>query len=170
MYSVSRTFVFDKGCYWIRKVHAFQLLWQSVTHMLTIGIGVISSSHVDMVSQVVDIHRSTSPAFIVRIQHWGIGIRSRRSAVRSPTTFICCPAVYDSSENQDDFGYRPLNRYHKRLAERWRCRVQIERLQLQACNAPDPSLLRRGSSQSIPTPWRPSIFFLIRQSHKGLYT
>lgn len=40
-------------------------------HILNIGIGVISSSHVDMVSQVVDIHHSpfTKCAFIVRIQH-----------------------------------------------------------------------------------------------------
>lgn len=63
--------------------------------MLTIGIGVISSSHADMVSQVVDIHRSifTKCAFIVRIQLWGIGIRSRRSAIRSPITFMCCPGL-----------------------------------------------------------------------------
>lgn len=59
----------------------------------------------------------TKCTFIVRIQHWGIGIRSRRSAVRSPTTFICCPAVYDSSESQDDLGYRPQNSNDRRLAE-----------------------------------------------------
>lgn len=114
----------------------------------------------------------TKYAFIVYIQHWGIGIRSRRSTVRSPTTFICCPAVYDSSEKQDDFGYRPLKSYHKRLAELALQSADIEAAaaSLQACNSSDPSLLRRGCSQSIPTPWRPSIIFLIRQSPKGLYT
>lgn len=89
--------------------------------MVTIDIGVDSSSHVDMVSQVVDIHGPTLPIHKVRLYRphptLGIGIRSRRSAIRSPTTFICCPAVYDLSENEDDLDYRPQKSAHEQLFE-----------------------------------------------------
>lgn len=108
-----------RGAIEFGKSMPFSCLWQSVTHMVTIDIGVDSSSHVDMVSQVVDIHGSqfTKCAFIVRIQPLGIGIRSRRSAIRSPTTFICCPAVYDLSENEDDLDYRPQKSAHEQFFE-----------------------------------------------------
>lgn len=56
-----------RGAIEFGKSMPFSCLWQSVTHMVTIDIGVDSSSNVDMVSQVVDIHGPTLPIHKVRL-------------------------------------------------------------------------------------------------------
>lgn len=151
-----------RGAIQFGKSMLFSCLWQSVTHMVTIGIGVISSSHVDMVSEVVDIYGSTSPSTPLsptsNIEELGSAAGVQPSDRQLHLS--CCPAVYDSSEND-----------HKTVTTNdspsLRYRVQIERLQLQACN-PRSFPCGAATANLIRLCDVPSRFFLIRQRHKGL--
>lgn len=114
-------------------------LWQSfVTHMVTIDIGVISSSHVDMVSRVVDIHGPNSQsAPLSSASKLGSAAGVQPSDRQLHSSAAPQSTIRQRMRTIETIEYRPQKSDHKRLLRAGAAECIIKGC---SCNPPDPSL------------------------------